>query len=106
MPSTWVTVLASQPSVSIETVTTHLICSPRRPGLPTVFMTSRSRSSSVMRLGVALGEALAVLGLELVDLAGRELLELGRQRLAGLELRGVDEDGVGAVASTDRAPRC
>ena len=29
------------------------------------------------RLGVALGEALTVLGLELVDLASHELLELG-----------------------------
>ncbi len=41
------TVLASHPSVSIDTLTTHLTCSPSLPGLPTVFMTSRSRSFSV-----------------------------------------------------------
>ena len=41
------TVLASQPSVSIETETTQRICSPSRPFLPTVFITSRSRSWSV-----------------------------------------------------------
>ena len=46
-PRTWVTVLASQPSVSMETLTTHLTCSPSLPALPTVFITSRSRSSSV-----------------------------------------------------------
>ena len=45
-PSTWVTVLASQPSVSIETETTQRMDSPRRPSLPTVFMVSLSRSSS------------------------------------------------------------
>ncbi len=44
----WVTVLASQPSVSIETVTTQRTCSPSLPFLPTVFITSRSRSSSVI----------------------------------------------------------
>ena len=50
-PRTWETVLASQPSVSIETDTTHRTSSPRRPGLPTVFITSRSRSSSVSSSG-------------------------------------------------------
>ena len=43
----WVTVLASQPSVSMQTDTTQRICSPSLPGLPIVFITSRSRSSSV-----------------------------------------------------------
>jgi len=47
-PRMWVTVLVSHPSVSIETETTQRTCSPSRPGLPTVFMTSRSRSSSVI----------------------------------------------------------
>ncbi len=42
------TVLASQPSVSMETETTHRIASPSRPCLPTVFITSRSNSWSVM----------------------------------------------------------
>jgi hypothetical protein len=43
----WLTVLASQPSVSIDTDTTQRICSPSLPALPTVFITSRMRSSSV-----------------------------------------------------------
>ena len=43
----WVTVLVSQPSVSIDTETTQRICSPSRPVRPTVFMTSRSNSPSV-----------------------------------------------------------
>ena len=38
--------LVSQPSVSIETETTQRTPSPRRPGLPTVFMTSRKSSAS------------------------------------------------------------
>ena len=42
------TVLASQPSVSIETLTTQRTCSPSLPLLPTVFITSRSSSSSVI----------------------------------------------------------
>ena len=40
------TVLASQPSVSMETLTTQRTGSPSLPGLPTVFMTSRRRSVS------------------------------------------------------------
>ena len=49
---------------------------------------------------VALGEALAVLGLELVDLARHELLELRRELLARLDLRRVDEDRVRAGRSS------
>jgi hypothetical protein len=41
----WVTVLASHPSVSIDTLTTQRTCSPGSPRLPTVFTTSRSGSS-------------------------------------------------------------
>ena len=42
------TVFASQPSVSIDTETTQRIESPSVPGFPTVFITSRSSSWSVM----------------------------------------------------------
>ena len=45
-PSTWVTVLASHPSVSMETETTQRMSLPRRPSFPTVFMTSRRTSTS------------------------------------------------------------
>ena len=51
----WVTVLASQPSVSIETETTQRTGSPSLPALPTVFITSRmicpSSTSSALRPG-------------------------------------------------------
>ena len=88
----WVTVLASQPSVSIETLTTQRTCSPSRPLLPTVFITSRSSSLVVDLLDVGAGVALAVLRLEGRDLGGRDLLEVVLHPLAGLELRRVDED--------------
>ena len=64
----WVTVLASQPSVSIETETTQRMCSPSRPGLPTVFITSRSSSASVsLSSGGAVARALHHLAAELLD---------------------------------------
>jgi hypothetical protein len=62
-----------------------------------VFITSRSRSSSVRASTSPAGEALAVLGLELVDLPRGDPLELGRHRLARLKLPRVDQDGPGAV---------
>ena len=52
--------------------------------------------------GVAAGEARAVLGLELLDLAGGDLLEVVAHRLAGFELLAVDQDGVGAAQSSRR----
>ena len=66
----WVTVLVSQPSVSIDTETTQRICSPRRPGRPTVFITSRSNARLA---GFALRGAGAFAGRELA----LELLDLG-----------------------------
>lgn len=48
-PSTWVTVLASQPSVSIDTETTQRICSPilgRQLGLKPCFTPVRSPQSN------------------------------------------------------------
>src|SRR6266851_2689937 len=41
----WVTVLASQPSVSMDTLTTHRTGSPSLSFLPTVFITSRRISA-------------------------------------------------------------
>jgi len=43
------------------------------------------------------GKAGAVLGLELVDLAAGDLLELGAHGLAGFELLAVHQDGIGAL---------
>ena len=40
----------------------------------------------------AAGDAAGVVGAEFLDLGGGDLLELGGQALAGLELEGVDED--------------
>src|SRR5271165_7150777 len=56
MPRTWVTVLASHPSVSIETLTTHRTCSPSLPGLPTMpgtFLQSASTQSGVASVSFA-----------------------------------------------------
>jgi hypothetical protein len=99
----WVTVLASQPSVSIETETTQRTCSPSLPGLPTVFITSRSRSSSVSCRRPRRGSA-AVLGLELLDLPAAIFLK-SAHRLAGLELGGVDQDRAGRSATRPSSRR-
>ena len=48
-------------------------------------------------LGVAAGEAGAVFGLELLDFAGGDLLEVVAHRLAGFELLAVHQDRVRAV---------
>ena len=56
-------------------------------------------------LGVAAGEAGAVFGLELVDLAGGDLLEVGAHRLAGFELLAVDQDRVRAGEASRRGRR-
>ena len=90
------TVLASQPSVSIETLTTQRTSAPSLPFLPTVFITSRSRSSIGELVGVGARVALAVLSLELGDLQPGGLLEVVLERLAGLELRGVNQDAEGS----------
>ena len=88
----WVTVLVSQPSVSIDTETTQRICSPSRPGRPTVFITSRSNALS---LGFALRAAGAFAGrelaLELLDLGTGGVAEALVERIAGFDLAGVDQ---------------
>ena len=91
----WVTVLASQPSVSIETETTQRICSPSWPGLPTVFMTSRSRSWSVifspaLRVAGALHDLAAERSISSAAIVAEVLVE----RLAGFELLAVDQQRV------------
>ncbi len=88
----WVTVFASQPSVSIETETTQRICSPSLPFLPTVFIASRRRSASVSfrrrRLGCAGGSSCLKASISRAASCLKSLAE----RLAGLELRRVDQD--------------
>ena len=90
----WVTVLASQPSVSIETETTQRMLSPRRPGLPTVFMTSRRRSWSLIFSPACASpvrcDEIAPEALDLVRCHGAEVLV---ERLAGFELFAVDQQG-------------
>ena len=91
------TVLASQPSVSIETETTQRMEPPSWPGLPTVFMTSRSRSWSVMLLACAqVPGALDDLAAEALDLVGGHGAEIVVERVAGFELLAVDQERVGA----------
>ena len=95
-PSMCVTVLVSHPSVSIETETTHRTCSPSRPSLPTVFMTSRSRSWSVMfSTAFASCRALADVALELFDLGSSHFAEVFFQSVTGFQLLGINEQGVG-----------
>ena len=57
-------------------------------------------------VGVAAREAVAVLGLEFLDLAGGDLLELVAHPLAGFELLAVDQDRVGPSSSRRRLARC
>ena len=97
MPRTCVTVLASQPSVSIETETTQRMEPPSWPGLPTVFMTSRSSSWSVMFVaGAGIARALDDLAAEALDLVGGHAAEVVVERVAGFELLAVDQERVRA----------
>ena len=57
-------------------------------------------------VGVAAGEAVAVFGLEFLDLAGGDLLEVVAHRLAGFELLAVDQDRVRAVEPGAVRRRC
>ncbi len=92
IPRTWVTVLASHPSVSIETLTTQRTCSPSLPGLPTVFMTSRSRSSSVRLSASRPGKRARYSDLNSSISRRAILLEVRAHRLAGFQLLAVDQD--------------
>ena len=86
------TVLVSQPSVSIDTDTTQRICSPSRPGRPTVFITSRSSALSLVSPCDAAGTfAGGELALELLDLGTGGVPEALVQRVAGFDLAGVDQ---------------
>ena len=79
---------ASQPSVSIETLTTHLTCSPSLPGLPTVFITSRSRSSSVRFSASRPGKRARYSALNSSISTGGDFLEVVAHGLARFELLG------------------
>ena len=92
------TVLASQPSVSIETLTTHLTCSPSLPGLPTVFMTSRSRSSSVRLSASRPGKRARYSALNSSISRAAIFLKSALIAFARFELLAVDQDRVGPRA--------
>ena len=87
----WVTVLVSQPSVSMETETTQRICSPSRPGRPTVFITSR-KQRALAGLALRRSGALACreFALELLDLGAGGFPKSLVERVAGFDLAGVD----------------
>ena len=88
----WVTVLVSQPSVSIDTETTQRICSPSRPARPTVFITSRSSSLSLVSPWPPPAPSRAgELALELLDLGAGRVAEAFVERIAGFDLAGVDQ---------------
>ena len=75
-PRMWVTVLASQPSVSIETRddAAHVLAELARLADGVHHLAQQVLVGELV--GVAAGEALRVLGLELGDLARGDLLEL------------------------------
>ena len=84
--------LASHPSVSIETETTQRIEPPSCPCLPTVFMTSRSNSWSVMfSAGTDITCAFDDFTPESLNLVGGHAAEIVVERVAGFELLAVDE---------------
>ena len=84
----WVTVLASQPSVSIETLTHALDVLAELAGLADRVHHLAEQVFVGEFLGVAAGEAGAVLGLELLDFTGGDLLEVVAHGLARFKLLG------------------
>ena len=93
----WVTVLASQPSVSMATETTQRMESPSRPGLLTVFMTSRSRAWSVMFSACWRSPVRSMMSRRALDLVGSHGAEIVVQLLARFELLAVDQQGAGSA---------
>ena len=95
IPRMWVTLLASHPSVSIETETTQRMLPPSVPGLPTVFMTSRKQLlvAEVLR-GAGIAGALDDLAAEALDLVRGHGAEVGVEGIAGFELLAVDQERV------------
>ena len=91
------TVLASQPSVSIETRDDALDLLAELARLADGVHHLAQQVFVGQAFGVAAGEALPVLGLELLDLTRGDLLEVVAHRLAGFELLAVDQDRVGPV---------
>ena len=96
-PRMWVTVLASQPSVSMLTETTQRICSPSLPGLPIVFITSRRRSSSVRSSAERPGKRSRYSALNSAISAAAIFLNSGLIASPDSSCLRVDQDGLGAV---------
>ena len=109
-PSTWVTVLASQPSVSIETETTQRIDPPKLAVLADgVHDFAKQRHVveflAALQLVGQLAAALDDLAAEALDLVGCHVAEIVVQRLAGFELLAVDQQRVRARRTGCRARR-
>jgi hypothetical protein len=83
--------------VSIETETTALDVFAELSGLADRVQDFAHQVFVGQLVRVAAGEATAVVGFEFVDLAGGGLFELVAHRVAGFQLLGIDQDGVGAV---------
>ena len=88
----WVTVLASQPSVSIETETTQRMSCAQAAGLADGVHDLAQDVLVLDVVGAAAREPGDVLALELLDLAGGGLLERRVQGVAAVELHRVDEE--------------
>ena len=81
----------------MATETTQRMESPSRPGLLTVFMTSRSRAWSVMFGLLAVAGAFDDVAAEALDLVGSHGAEIVVQLLARFRLLAVDQQGAGSA---------
>ena len=105
-PRMCVTVFASQPSVSMETETTQRMAPPSCPGLPTVFMTSRSSSwSEMLSPACASPAAFDYLPPKALNLVGRHRSEVIVKCITSFELLAVDRAAYSVAATGCRWPR-
>jgi hypothetical protein len=98
-PSTWVTVLASQPSVSMETDTTQRMESPSARLADGVHHLAQQVLVGELVGRGAVAGALDDLAAEALDLVGRPWMrEVVVQRVAGFELLAVDQQRAGRAS--------
>ena len=96
-PRTWVTVLASQPSVSIETETTQRIDAAELARLADgVHDLAQQVLVGDVLAGAGVAGALDDLAAEPLDLVGGHAAEVVVERVAGFELLAVDQQRVRA----------
>jgi hypothetical protein len=91
----------------METLTTHLTCSPSLPGLADGIHYLAKQVFVRKVVGVAARKARTVVGLELIDFPGSDLLEVVAHAVAGFQLLAVHQGSCWAdVAIHLRRHRC